>query len=223
MCLCSVIPLTLGFTNSFLVKDKKTILIDTGINAGKEIFMQLFRRWKIDPRQISLIIITHGHADHFGHAKEIKELTGAPILCHKDAVNALQTGLTPTVIPRNELGKQVLKLVKLPLSVSPVQPDLAINSTFDLNPYGVAGKIIHTPGHSNCSIAVILDSGEAIVGDTLIASPFSGKICLAYFATDEKALLTSVKDLTKVAHTFYSGHGGPFTREEILELLKHPR
>ena len=216
----SIITIPLGFANSFIVKDRGIILVDTGINANKEKFTQFFQHQKIDPRQISLIIITHGHADHFGHANYLKALTGAPILCHAEAVSALQAGNTADVTPRNELGKRVLKLVKLPVSVAPIQPDLIINSSFELAPYGVAGKIIPTPGHSNCSLSVILESGDAIVGDILVASPFSGEPCLAYFASDEKALYESVKILAEVAHTFHSGHGGPFTREVVLKLLE---
>lgn len=34
-----------------------------------------------------------------------------------------------------------------------------------LNDLGIKGEIIHTPGHSDDSVSIILDSGIAIVGD----------------------------------------------------------
>lgn len=214
---------TLGISNLFLVEDKGRFIVDTGTNATKERYVELFTELKINPREINLIIITHGHSDHFAHVHDLKELTGAPVLCHRNAVNALKTGRNPKVIPRNELGQKVLEIIlgKEPFVHQVVQPDIIIEAAFDLNPYGVAGRVIHTPGHSECSTAVLLDSGEAIVGDTLVASPFTGKACMAYFASDEQALLSNVKMLTQQAHTFYSGHGGPFNRDGILDLLKN--
>ncbi len=212
---------TFGISNVFLIRDKGMILIDTGTNASRETYMKLFSDMEINPQEIDLIVISHGHSDHFAHVYELKELTGAPVLCHKNAVHALRTGKNPKVIARNELGKSILAIIKgnEPFVYKPVEPDLVVESIFDLNQYGVAGKIIHTPGHSECSITVILDSGEAIVGDILVASPFTGEPCIAYFANDEQALFESIQMLLENAHTFYSGHGGPFTKEEISKLV----
>lgn len=216
----NIITLRLGFSDAFLVKDKGTILVDTGINVSKEKYLELFAQMGVEAEEIGLIVISHGHADHYGNAYILKEITGAPILCHKNAVNALQTGRDAKIVPRNELGEGVFKLIKnhLPKASRPVEPDIIMDETFNLAPYGVAGKIIHTPGHSECSISVILDSGQAIVGDIMVNSFFTGKPCLAYFACDEAALFSSVGKLLKEAHTFYGGHGGPFTEEEACQM-----
>jgi hydroxyacylglutathione hydrolase len=216
-----VITLKLGFANAFLIRDKGTILVDTGIYVSKDKYIQLFRELAIDSKEINLIIISHGHADHFAHAYELKKMTGAPILCHKNAIYALQTAQNAAIIPRNILGERVLKMIKtnLPMAAKSVQPDLIMADAFDLNQYGVAGKVIYTPGHTDCSISIILDSGEAVVGDIVVPSPFTGEPCLAYFAYNEKLLLESVKTLLCRAQLFYGGHGGPFTREEILKII----
>ena len=216
-----IITLKLGFANAFLIRDRGTILVDTGFNVSKEKYIRLFRELEIDSKEIDLIIISHGHADHFAHAHELKEMTGAPILCHKIAVHALQTAQNAAIIPRNALGERVLKMIKtnLPMASKSVQPDLVMDSTFDLNQYGVSGKAIYTPGHTDCSISVILDSGDAIVGDILVPSPFTGELCMAYFAYNEELLLESVKTLLGHSHIFYGSHGGPFTREEVLKLI----
>lgn len=213
----NVTTLRLGFSDAFIVRDKGTILVDTGINILPEKYLELFAQLGVKPDEIGLIIISHGHADHYGNAHVLKKLTGAPILCHKCAVNALRTGCDGEIIPRNELGESVFKLIKnnLPKAAKTVEPDIVIDETFDLTPYGVNGKIIHTPGHSDCSISVILESGQAIVGDIMVRSPFNAKPCLAYFACDEEALMLSVSKLLQEAHTFYGGHGGPFNKEDF--------
>jgi glyoxylase-like metal-dependent hydrolase (beta-lactamase superfamily II) len=40
-------------------------------------------RLGIDPRSIHLIVITHGHFDHIGSARDIQEITGAKIAMHE--------------------------------------------------------------------------------------------------------------------------------------------
>ena len=217
-----ITTLPLGFANALLIRDKGAILVDTGINVSIDKYIKLFKELNFDPGKINLIIISHGHGDHFAHANELKALTGAPILCHKNAVYALLTAGNSEIIPRNELGQHVFRMIKgsLPRASKPVQPDLIMDFTVDLNQYGVAGQLIHTPGHTDCSISIILDSGEAIVGDMLVPSFITGEPCIAYFATNEKALFQSLRTVMNHAHIFYGGHGGPFTNTEILKLLE---
>jgi len=109
---------------------------------------------------------------------------------------------------------------KLYTTVKGVIPDILMDDDFSLVPFGVMGKAVPTPGHTDCSISVLLDSGIAIVGDILVPSFFTGELCLAYFANNQKALTNSVKKLIDQADTFYGGHGGPFTKEEVSRLIK---
>ncbi len=216
-----ITTLPLGFANALLVRDKGAILVDTGINVNKKIYEELFRELDFNPRNINLIVVTHGHADHFAYANELKEITGAPVLCHKEAVYALQTAGNSAIVPRNELGKSVFEIIKknLPRSTKKVNPDIIVDSSFDLHPYGVAGKVVYTPGHTDCSLSIILESGDAIVGDMLVPSFFTGEPCVAYFASNEKALFASLQMVLQHASIFYGGHGGPYTKTEVLDLL----
>ncbi len=216
-----IIPLKLGFSDAHLVLDEQAILIDTGFNVTIEHYRSLFSLAGIKPQDITLLVITHGHADHYGNVRLLKELTGAPVLCHTQAAQALQTGIDEAIIPCKGLGESVWKQIKnhLPRTSSTIMPDLLAGKTFDLTPYGVAGKILHTPGHTPGSLSVLLNSGEAIVGDLIVKPPFSSAPSLAYFAYDEVALQRSVNCLLQEAHTFFSAHGGPFYKKDILPLL----
>ena len=216
-----IIPLKLGFSDAHLVLDKQAILIDTGFNVTKKHYLSLFSLAGIKPQDITLLVITHGHADHYGNVRLLKELTGAPVLCHTQAAQALQTGVDEAIVPCKGLGESVWKQIKnhLPTTASTIMPNLLAGKAFDLTPYGVAGKILHTPGHTPGSLSVLLNSGEAIVGDLIVKPPFSLVPSLAYFATDEAALQRSVSHLLQEAHTFFGGHGGPFYKKDILPLL----
>lgn len=217
-----ITTLKLGFSNAFLVQEEGLILVDTGINVSEDKYLKIFADLQLDPRTISLLLITHGHNDHFAHAKWLKELIGAPILCHKKALQALRTGQNPEIRARNQLGRNALRRIRLaqPKNYQPVEPDVLVDREYDLTPYGIKGQVIPTPGHSECSLSLVLESGEALVGDLIISSPFTGRPCLAYFTDDEEALLASAEKLSKLANVFYSAHGGPFTREQVLNILQ---
>jgi glyoxylase-like metal-dependent hydrolase (beta-lactamase superfamily II) len=84
----------------------------------------------------------------------------------------------------------------------------------DLQYLGLNAKIIHTPGHTDGSLTVILDSKHAIVGDTLIGS--RGKSVFPPFADDPETLMKSWKKLIDEGIEFlYPGHGSPFGVEKL--------
>ena len=95
-----------------------------------------------------------------------------------------------------------------------------INDDFDLKPFGVEGRIIITPGHTKCSVSVLLSSEIAIVGDMVVPSFFTGEAVLSYFAEDAYAVMKSVEQLMEQGRVFYGGHGGPFSREIMKKALK---
>lgn len=124
----------------------------------------------INPKEISLVIITHNHLDHTGSISKVKELTGAPVVIHKSEEMYLSKGVTTPVQIRSLLPKLIMKVIKNP-EIEPFNADIIIkdNDIFDLKPYGAAGKIIHKPGHTDGSISVLLESGHAVVGDLFSA------------------------------------------------------
>lgn len=46
-----------------------------------------------------------------------------------------------------------------------VKPDIVVEDEFDLHDFRISAKIIHTLGHNSSSISIILDNGEALIGD----------------------------------------------------------
>jgi hydroxyacylglutathione hydrolase len=212
----------LGISNMYFIQGRKVIIVDTGFEKTRERYLEVFKEAVIEPDDVSLIVVTHGHSDHFSFAGELKKMTGAPVLCHHLAITALKTGRNPKFVPRKEKGREFLKFLKdIDLKpYGPVFPDLTFDAEFDLRPCGVSGKVIHTPGHSDCSSCVVLDSGEAFVGDMLIDSPFTGEMSLPFLATDEPGLFTSYRKLLRKATMFYGGHGVPLSKEDVVSLIR---
>jgi len=205
----------------YIVKDKGVIVVDTGCFTEKEKYLEAFSEAGVAPTDVKLLAVTHGHTDHFDGISSLKEITGAPVVCHALAAAALMSGVCPALIPRGERGKEFLKLIdgEFPAASPPLTPDMTFDAEFDLTPYGIAGKILHTPGHSFCSSSVILDTGEAFVGDMATESPITQRPSLALLAADEMQLFESYRKILSSANSIYVGHGQPLTRKEFLNVF----
>jgi hydroxyacylglutathione hydrolase len=209
-----VIQISLGWANAFVIRGKRPILVDTGYSGSAAAIMDQLHEKGIDPDWLSLILITHGHADHFGSAAEIKKQTGAPIAVHKLDAKALITGQDPPLKPVGFISRSLMPLLEHrgPAKAPPVKPDILIGEEMDLKKYGVDGKVIHTPGHTPGSLSVILPNGEFIVGDLIMRGLLRfWQPNYPLFADDLSQLNKSLKlILRKKPVKIYCTHGGPF-------------
>ncbi len=212
-----VIPLSLGITTAYLIKGSKCVLVDSG-NAGSasRILKQLSSR-DIEPGQISLIVLTHGHTDHTGDLLLLKEKTGAPVAAHRDEVDALRRGANLHLKAIGLSGRLIRRFTKEKVAGQEMEPDILVNKEMDLKPYGVKGKIIATPGHTPGSLSLVLPGGEVIVGDLVMGGLLRRKSPrLPFFAHDIKRLERSIKMILKLKPTtIYAAHGGPFNLESV--------
>lgn len=226
-----VIPFQAGMSNAYyIIGDKGVAAVDSGADIGADAVRDQCKNAGIDPDDIKLIILTHGHVDHFLNLPALKEVTGAPVLCHKEAAHFLINGEMPDVdiAGRTQFGIDLLeKQAKEgpPVSGAPkIVPDIVIEDEYNLEEWGIKGKIVHTPGHSRGCISVILDTGEAIVGDLFAAEAFHDDADMPYFyypgARFEEAQESVQKILDMNVNIFYSGHGKPSGREYVMERLK---
>jgi glyoxylase-like metal-dependent hydrolase (beta-lactamase superfamily II) len=89
--------------------------------------------------------------------------------------------------------------------------------------YGIPGRVIYTPGHSMGSVSVLLDSGDAFVGDSAVNRfplRLSPGLPLPIFAENLQILKKSwLRLLEQGAKTVYPAHGKPFSAEVIRKSL----
>ena len=91
-------------------------------------------------------------------------------------------------------------------------PDLYLKDGDRLTEYGLDATILHVPGHTTGSIAVLTDDGSFFSGDFLENRT---RPSLATFIDDAEALNASFERVKKLdIRTVYPGHGKPFTLEE---------
>jgi len=137
-------------TNCYIVgseSSKEGMIVDPGDEAEV-----ILRNVKDLGLEIRSIVLTHGHIDHIGALKEVKEATGAEVAIHSDDAQALQE-------------KSVSTLLGLSYS-APLPADRLLKDGDSMDIGDLHFLVLHTPGHSPGCICLL---GEGIIfsGDTL--------------------------------------------------------
>ena len=214
----------LSESNAFLVQGQKAILVDTGTPKDVGKILKALRDAGLTPEDLSLIVLTHGHGDHAGGLSGLRRTLKVPVVAGKRDTPILQKGQNGKLTPLSLLGKTLKKHYEA-FAWPAALADLTIDAPMDLSPYGVAGKILPTPGHTAGSLSVLLENGEAIIGDLLSGGFLGGmffpsKPTLPVFAEDQRALLQNTKELLdQGARVFYVGHGGPLHHPRVARWL----
>jgi len=163
----TIYPITLGVDQCYIIRGEKTIMIDAGSPKQAKSFRKAVERLSIKPEDIKLIVLTHGHWDHIGTAKEIKDLTGGKLALHQKEKDWLEKSLKPLPPGVTAWGKTFGKILALfmPLiHISATDVDIVLgDGEFPLSEYGIPGKILYTPGHSMGSVSIVYCSIRGIL------------------------------------------------------------
>jgi hydroxyacylglutathione hydrolase len=221
----NITAIPLGAGNCYIVRDKGTIIVDCGVPKKAKAFKKAMEKNSIKPEEVQLIVITHGHWDHIGSAKDIKEITGARIAMHANEREWLEKSLKQLpagVTAWGRILKGIMGLFMPLVYIPPVDVDIELgDEVFSLSEYGIPGKVLYTPGHSSGSVSVLLETGDAFVGDLAMNMfPLRFTPGLPIFADD----LDTVKEswnllLEQGAQTIYPGHGKPFSADIFRKVL----
>ncbi len=213
----------LGIVGAYLVPaEGGCVLVDTGVAKQQDRIFAAMAEQGLAPESIRLIFITHAHGDHIGSLKAVVEACHAPVLVRAIEAPAVASG--EPVLPGGITfaGWVLSKLVRLLVRVTPgqpVKPDVEIQDEMRLEAYGVKGRAIHTPGHTSGSLTLLLDTGDAFVGDLVTKTPvFPGGSYVPMFGDSREAVYASWRRLLDAGATlFYSDH----IREPVpAEVLK---
>lgn len=219
-----VIPIPLGMVSSYLIKGEKHVLVDAGVCGGENKIIKKIIENGINPKDIELILLTHGHDDHFGGAKVLREITGAKIAIHKNDVENLRNGNNGKLEPTGKISKLLSKLVNSNkgLKDKGLEPDIIIEDKLDLSKLGIKGEVISTPGHTPGSISIVLESKEVIVGDLMMAFINKKKPKYPMWATSISEVNESIGRIMGFSpRIIYAGHGGPFSPEVVLKSFEN--
>ncbi|GAB4213387.1 MAG: MBL fold metallo-hydrolase [Roseiflexaceae bacterium] len=214
-----VIPIRLRLSNAYLVKGERPILVDTGSPGETDRIVQALHAEGVAPGDLALILHTHGHYDHCGSSAALRKQSGAPTAIHPADAPLMASGRTRDLKATRRSAALLAPLMNQTFDA--LQADLLVGPDTDLRPYGVAGRLLHTPGHTHGSLTLLLDSGEAIVGDLLMGGHLGGVISpqqprYHYFADDIGLVRTHIGTVVRAAKgRVYVGHGGPLELDAI--------
>jgi glyoxylase-like metal-dependent hydrolase (beta-lactamase superfamily II) len=177
--------------NCFIIgceKTRKAAVIDPGDESSR-ILMKLAEH----KLTVEYIINTHGHFDHVGANRKLKEATGAKLVIH-----ALDQSMLKVL-------SETSAAFGLSVENSP-PPDQTVQDG-DIIQFGeIILTVLHTPGHTPGGISLHTD-GVVFVGDTL----FAGSIGRTDFpGGDFDTLISSIKNkLYSLGDQVivYTGHG----------------
>lgn len=208
-------------TNCYmLVGEGGVVLVDPGPPHRENDIQEELRSFGCTEEDVKLIFVTHGHYDHFGSAEAMRERTGALIAAHPLDAQWMSSG-RHHIPPAQDFRSTLLRwwfIVLSPLvHFHPCVPDLLLKDEERLDAYGVAARVLFTPGHTLGSISLVTDDGIALIGDTLVNRTL---LTEPTFADDRIALQQSLKRLRSMAPTMlYPGHGDPLTLAEMDHVL----
>jgi len=233
----------LGHVNVYLVEGSQgNLLVDSGWNTP-EAFSTLKDELKsngFDFSDISQIVITHLHPDHYGLAGKIRELSGAKVglsaiearLLNRRYVDVpmlldeVSRFLRTHGVPRDDLSQ--LSKASMPVRelVIPAKPDIKLKDGQKISMDPFEFKALLTPGHSPGHMCFyeptrkFLFSGDHILPDitpNIGLHPQSGENPLGDYVDSLKSLMELEVNFVFPAHgSVFSGLG-----QRIDALLRH--
>lgn len=187
-------------TNFWVLSSSRArLLVDLGWPGQLGALLAALRRLDVPITEITHGFATHFHIDHAGCAEELKA-HGLTLVVTPEQVDAIPAMARWT--------KPVDRYVPITMRQTRVVA-IADSRTF-LATLGLDGEFVHTPGHSDDSASLLLDSGEAFTGDLTIPG---------MAVADDAATVRSSWDVLaeRGARTVYAGHGPPRSLAEVLD------
>ncbi|MGB9892167.1 MBL fold metallo-hydrolase [Thermodesulfovibrio yellowstonii] len=179
------------FVNCYIIYDERTkeaVVIDPGDEP--DLILDFIKEENLN---LKYILCTHGHFDHIGSVKELRDETGAKVVLHEKDIEIYRN--SPQI---------AMQFFGIEIEPQP-EPDILIKNGEILNTGNVQLTVIHTSGHSPGSVCFYTD-GYIFTGDTLFAGSV-GRTDIIGGSMNE--LLNSLKKIASLPDEtiVFPGHG----------------
>lgn len=196
-----------GSANVYVIHANNTsILIDTGTEKYKDKVLKVCQGVNV-----KLIVLTHGHFDHCQNALYLSKHLNCPIGISAEDAELLQKGVKRKVYGKGIWGNFYAWASNCSIrknKIESMDAVIVLENEMSLREYGIDGKVIKLPGHTKGSIGILLQTGEAFIGDAMqnIISP-SMAWCYEDYETAEESFrfIQHIKP-----QKVYCGHGRMF-------------
>ena len=137
------------------------IMLDTGYQQSLYMVIDNIYKVGLDPHDIKYILLTHGHIDHMGAAKALRELTGAKIALGKEDRD----------YANGTLDLSYAKELDMEFSET-FEPDLLLSDGDEIRLGNTAVRAVATPGHTPGAMSYFFNVSDG--KDTFIAGLHGG-------------------------------------------------
>jgi hydroxyacylglutathione hydrolase len=205
------LPFRMGSVNCYLVKTATGfVLIDTGASNKRKVVEQQLESAGCKPGDLKLIILTHGDFDHTGNAAYLRQRFGTRIAMHRDDAGMLERG---DMFWNRKSGNFLIRALASVLfrfgKLQRCSPALYIDEGEYLSEYGLDARVLHIPGHSKGSIAILTAEGALFCGDLLL---YKDGAILNSIIDDREVAQASFERLKSLkVRAVYIGHGEAFS------------
>ena len=207
-------------TNCYLLRgDGGTVLVDPGPPGGAAQVVAVATVAGVRPADVRLILVTHGHLDHYGAAAEVKAWCGAPVAAYHSEPAFSQdrrNALPPAQTLRGSVIRWFYRLLSPLVPFAPLQADLLLDDGADLSPYGVAARTVLLPGHSPGSLGAVTAERDVLVGDLFVNYTVPSQ---PIYLCDRQAWQQSCERVRALKpRMVYVGHGEPFPGDKLEHI-----
>lgn len=223
----TIIPASVGFSNSYILRGDRTIIIDAGLPGQDKKILAALDSNGIARGEVSLIIITHCHGDHYASAKALKEALGVSdanvgVMAGWPDARYMETGDSAPVVPVSATGR--LMSLFTGAKAPPCKADVIVKEDTDLRAYGVDARVLTTPGHTMGSLSVLASDGSCAIGDMFASLFRKNTVRMAPFAEDPALIGPGLRKLVdNGAKRLYPGHGNGWDIEAVVKAFEAHR
>ncbi len=160
-----------GNSRVFFITGDRVAIVDAGNPGEERKILKALKMAGISRDQVSLLIATHAHVDHYGSLRELKAMLNVPVMAGWPDADYMERG--ENIPAMGFPGKSTTGRTPGP-GVPAVKADVVVRDDLSLHSYGIDARAVLTPGHTGGSLSVLTDNGDCATGDFL-ASLYTGE------------------------------------------------
>jgi glyoxylase-like metal-dependent hydrolase (beta-lactamase superfamily II) len=163
----------------YFIDGEKPALIDTGLGdpGSLDIIYSELNSINKNIKDISLIINTHEHIEHFGGDKKLREVSGAPVAASSEAAIKIENSQKINLKLKEhlsrydpELAREFRAEIDFDLKIDESRVDIILKEDDIIDTGRVKLRVISTPGHAPGHICLYDEDRKLLfTGDHIIA------------------------------------------------------